>query len=1035
MAHEPAVFLSVTWSENCVLFPDGTRRPFDDMVRCSLTCGQLGARRKLLSDGAAEHALKHGAPRATRWRRHRVDLDPYTSRLAWFEDARGIRAKKPTHCDSVHLDCTPCAVYVNRVDHTQLALAFGAQLIIFKADSKSEACDWATVLASAIFFSSDSFKALIDECSRAFAIAISLRSKALHDNMHEGMDSQLSLDETAALLRAMFRPLSLSDVRILGERLAPSGRGLGVEAFTQLFRHMSSDDTPLDELARAITILSATHSKLAPPIDATPDLPLGEFMFEELTKHNMPSSIVNLLLDAADAVAYGASPEGPPCPVAPLQVAQVLYPRTAGLLADDHYVFDTALTPIGYRAEGMAVSPVGSAAPSEQEATPPNPRPDIGPSTPDELDAEIEAELEAIKAKRPPDQPEPQREESFVDQIRNAWKNFRSGFLESTEPQAAEQPAEQPTEEQENQKRGGGAGSDEKFFDSDEERAGGLDYGDRLARARLRKGGERRGVSDERFFDDEEDYGRDVAYDDRMDRARSRQGRKGGGRGSDERFFESDSDLDLDAPTPRTYASRLERARSGKAGDGVRGGSDETFFDSETDEIGPDVVAYNNRLGRARTGKAAKAGGGHNSEKFFDDSDEDFGPDGVTPLTYEERMERARARKAVRDGTSGSKAGRNSEKFFDDSESEVGTDGVTPRTYKTRLERARSKKAGEDRQSSERFFDDSESEKAGPDGVTPRTYKTRLERARSKKTVRGGRDGAERSSEKFFDSEEDAAEPATQGLAPQYETRMERARGGKAKVGISIRHRSSEKFFDSEDDELDRVPIIPEGGTLRSRFIGADLAAQAAARGRADFEGQASTPRTYIGRLERARARKISHRTKDVRISGASIADDSDDDALFVPVGATLRSKFIGEDLAAQANELRTDTRGPPTSTYDARVKRARAAGRGASEMSKQPTFGGTLRARYIAADLAERRSEPPITPRTYTGRIQRARAGVAARDLAMVAQALPDAPVTSAPEHIRLRSTFRLNLPPSLPTRVIGGAPGIGEPPDIDRI
>jgi len=230
----PAVFLPVTWSENCVLFPNGTRRPFDELVRSSLTCGQIKARRHLLHDGAAEHALKHGAPRGTRWSRYRMDLDPYSCRLAWFEDKRGRGTRNPRHCDSVHLACTPCAVYVNRLDPTQLALAFGSQLLLLKAEREEEAADWTAVLASAIFFSSDSFKALVDECSRCFAIAISLRS---------GQDesAELSLPETAALLRVMLRPLDFKEMSLLESRLAPAGKGLGVEAFTALFRHVSKD--------------------------------------------------------------------------------------------------------------------------------------------------------------------------------------------------------------------------------------------------------------------------------------------------------------------------------------------------------------------------------------------------------------------------------------------------------------------------------------------------------------------------------------------------------------------------------------------------------------------------------------------------------------------------------------------------------------------------------------------------------------------------------------------------------------------------
>ena len=58
-------------------------------------------------------------------------------------------------------------------------------------------------------------------------------------------------------------------------------------------------------------------SAILPPAD----LPLGESMYYELQKHRMPAFIVNLLLDAADVVAYGSAPYGPPQPVAPIQVA------------------------------------------------------------------------------------------------------------------------------------------------------------------------------------------------------------------------------------------------------------------------------------------------------------------------------------------------------------------------------------------------------------------------------------------------------------------------------------------------------------------------------------------------------------------------------------------------------------------------------------------------------------------------------------------------------------------------------------------
>lgn len=850
-----------------MLFPDGTRRPFDELVRSSLTCGQIKARRQLLHDGAAEHALKNGASRGTKWRGNRMDLDPYTCRLAWFEDPQGLRSRNP-HCDSVHLDCTPCTVYVNRVDTTQLALSFGSQLLLLKAATQEEACDWATVLASAIFFSSESFKAVVDECAQCFAIAVSLRSEMLHAGTpDQGKDAQLSLDETAALLRIMFRPLGFNDIRVLESRLNPSGSGLGVEAFTHLFRHMASDDNPLDELARALTILSAAHSKTVPALDATPDLPLGDAMFEELKKQNIPTYIVNLLLDAADAVAYGASPEGPPQPVAPLQVAQVMYPRTAGLTAGDHFVFDHAETPIGYRAEPLNVSAAGSEAPdaADLEAivlTEKKGGELAHDRAPGNLEDEIDAELRSMQPKKAPAE-EPAPADPFVDQLRNMWGSMLG---EAAEPEPASK-------------------DEEKVLNSDEEGAPAgptpRTYEGRLARARSGKQGDRKG-----------------------------------GDGSDERFFDSDETAEPDGPTLRTYAGRVDRARAGKRADGdAAGGSDEAFFDPEEQQ-----------------------------------AEQQAEPDGPTPSTYESRMDRARSGMAVK-----------------------AADGTA-------------------------------------------------------------------SDEKFFDSPEG-------GASPVY------------------------------DDFDDRAML---GGTLRSRYIGADLAAQAAelradkgpgpqayqarlARARADRaerEGKrwddadmaeigptAPTPRTYQGRLERARVRKIDSksRTSDtspdlatspgvhVSLSGSLSTAGHTDDSTFVPVGGTLRSRYIGEDLASQAKELRTEKIGVTPRTYEARVKRARAGGRRSSvpvmvgpKMASTP-MGGTLRSQYIgmelAAQIAERKTEPAITPRTYSGRIQQARDGLSAKDISAVTR-LPPAAVEEQPEPAGEKTdAFHLTLPRAN-ARVIGAMP-----------
>jgi hypothetical protein len=832
-----------------------------------------------------------------------MDLDPYTCRLAWFEDPHGMRSRNPSHCDSVHLDCTPCAVYVNRVDTMQLALSFGSQLLLLKAATQKEAYDWATVLASAIFFSSDSFKALVDECAQCFAIAVALRSEKIQDGTQpQGKDAQLSLEETAALLRVMFRPLGSNDIRVLESRLAPSGSGLGVEAFTRLFRHMASDDNPLDELARALTMLSATHSKTAPAIDATPDLPLGDTMFEELKKHDIPTYMVNLLLDAADAVAYGASPDGPPQPVAPLQVAQVLYPRTAGLTADDHFVFDHAETPIGYRADLLPVTPTSVLLFNEDEdaveleavvVTEAEPATAARDAVSNDVNVPAGAELGPLQAQTEALPAEtPAGTDSFVDQLRNMWGSFMGGTAEP-EPAPKEEPAAR--------------GSSEKLFDSDGER-----------------------------------------------------GAKG--------------------PTPRTYEGRLARARSGK----------------------PD--------GRAGDGS---------DEKFFEPDDEAAEPDGPTPRTYAGRVDRARAGKRA----GGDGAGGSDENFFGSDEEEVEEDGPTPRTYGGRMDRARSGKAGKGAGgggSDENFFG-SDEEEIEIDKPTPGTYGGRMDRARSGNALKRG------------DTADDAGATA----------------------------------YDSFDD---RAMPIPEGGTLRSRFIGADLAAQAAelradkgpglrtyegrmARARAgraernpgrwddadiaDAGPTAPTPRTYQGRLERARVRKLESKSAGraaephspgVRVSArSSSAEGQVGDQASVPVGGTLRSRYIGEDLASQARQLRTDNVGVSPRTYEARVKRARAGGKqGNAPVTAVTPMGGTLRSQYIGIELAaaaERKTDLALSPRTYSGRIQRARAGLSAKDVAAVA--LPQ-PTTMQPEIEpagEKTDAFQLTLPRAT-ARVIGAAP-----------
>ena len=76
------VFEEVQWNEYCVLFPDGTSRPFNEDVRYTSLTGYL-RKRKVVKDGRADFVLLHGES-SRGWVRHFIHLS--IQKLAWFDE-------------------------------------------------------------------------------------------------------------------------------------------------------------------------------------------------------------------------------------------------------------------------------------------------------------------------------------------------------------------------------------------------------------------------------------------------------------------------------------------------------------------------------------------------------------------------------------------------------------------------------------------------------------------------------------------------------------------------------------------------------------------------------------------------------------------------------------------------------------------------------------------------------------------------------------------------------------------------------------
>ena len=305
------VFLPITWSEQCIFFPDGKRHTHDEAGRFKQRGNQM--RIKLLQDGAAAHALKHGRSGSSRWRMSYISFDPHACRLKWEDGSH----KGGT------IDLAPAgvALFVSRLDARHLGLTFGgSRLLLMDTADLAVAKEWAVGLSSALFFRSDAFSAVSDECLQCFAAALSLRSGSRRPAALQLGGARLSAREVTLLLQTMLRPLSGSDMVALEQRLSEPG-GLGPQGFTALYRHLASHDDPVDALARALALVGDSRSKGEPPNNC-----LGAALVV-LRRFRLPDHAIDRLVETANRAAANSSE-----PVTPVHVASTLYPRLAAFL-------------------------------------------------------------------------------------------------------------------------------------------------------------------------------------------------------------------------------------------------------------------------------------------------------------------------------------------------------------------------------------------------------------------------------------------------------------------------------------------------------------------------------------------------------------------------------------------------------------------------------------------------------------------------------------------------------------------------------
>eukprot|EP00908_Phaeocystis_cordata_P024143 Transcript_6617.p1 GENE.Transcript_6617~~Transcript_6617.p1 ORF type:complete len:753 (-),score=278.29 Transcript_6617:199-2352(-) len=340
----PPMFQEVVWNEYCVLFPDGSHTPFNDEVRYTNLNGYL-RKRLAVKDGGnpgksaggkADYAIQYGAARRG-WHRHYIYVN--LKWLAWFEEdpegpkpGPGKSAKMAVSrgkgLGSVHLDSQECTLYVHREYPNEFAIKYECyddkhgkydQLLMMQAQTPEDAHAWVVAIASCLYFCSQSFAELIEDCQRFF--------NAVPKSYEDG---RLSVIEALDLLRAMGREATLEQVEQCAD-LAQVEKRFDAREFAFLVRFVCSDVEPAGELLRAFetfdpqgyNIVSAdslvTHlvqcgvppEEIEPIVRAAGPTPNGNIHYVNLVRALYPMSLADIdehALKAASNRVSGATP-------------------------------------------------------------------------------------------------------------------------------------------------------------------------------------------------------------------------------------------------------------------------------------------------------------------------------------------------------------------------------------------------------------------------------------------------------------------------------------------------------------------------------------------------------------------------------------------------------------------------------------------------------------------------------------------------------------------------------------------------------
>ena len=231
----------------------------------------------------------------------------------------------------MHLDSQECSLYINRTNRTHFALSFDNKLLMMQAATEEDAHDWVVAIASCLYFCSQSFAELIEDCQRFF--------NAVPKSYDDG---RLSVIEALDLLRAMGRTATLEQVEQCAQ-LAQVANRFDAREFAFLVRFVCSDVEPAGELLRSFKTFDPQGLGVV----------LADQLIAGLAQCGVPPEEIEPIVRAA-----GASPDG-----------KIDYGMVVHSLYPNSIVFEDAPTGEADSASGSAKS-LGTARSHTSSGTP-----------------------------------------------------------------------------------------------------------------------------------------------------------------------------------------------------------------------------------------------------------------------------------------------------------------------------------------------------------------------------------------------------------------------------------------------------------------------------------------------------------------------------------------------------------------------------------------------------------------------------------------------------------------------------------------